>query len=257
MNLIKKDMNTENLKSSLLTAKHIVIFTGAGVSADSGIPTFRGQKNGLWGRYDASKLASAQAFEQDPALVWGWYQWRKAQVMKAAPCAAHLAIAQMQDLGPHITLITQNVDDLHERAGSKNVIHLHGSLFRSRCFDCGQPYSDLNDCALDANEAVRIDPPNCPQCNGRIRPGVVWFGEPLSKKLFDLLLAGARRCDVMIVAGTSGLVRPAIEIPKVAARAGAKLVEINPEPSLAQADFSVKEAASVAFPKILKMMQRA
>lgn len=134
-------MSIELVASGLRAAKHVVIFTGAGASAESGIPTFRDTLTGLWERFDTSKLATAEAFRADPNLCWGWYEWRRMKVVQASPNPAHCAIAQLADLVPKVTVITQNVDDLHERAGSRDVIHLHGSLHSPRCIDCYTPYS--------------------------------------------------------------------------------------------------------------------
>ena len=164
---------------ALRAATHVVVFTGAGVSAESGIPTFRDKQTGLWERFDASELATSHAFERDPALVWGWYEWRRAKVTNAQPNPAHLAIASMATLVPELTLITQNVDDLHERAGSREVLHLHGAIGRRYCEKCHEPFMLPSSIGATPSGEARIEPPRCKSCGGRVRPGVVWFGESL------------------------------------------------------------------------------
>jgi NAD-dependent deacetylase len=219
----------DTLLSTLRAAKHIVIFTGAGVSAESGIPTFRDTMTGLWHRFRAEDMATAQAFRNDPDLVWGWYEWRRMKVLKANPNPAHLAIAAMADFVPKLTVVTQNVDDLHERAGSQGVIHLHGNLHQPRCFACNHPY-DLGDSIPNEPEGGRpVAPPRCPRCkDGRIRPGVVWFGESLPEAAFRSANMAACSCDVLFSIGTSAVVYPAAEIPEMAARKGAVVILVNP-----------------------------
>lgn len=168
-----------DLPELLRSAQHIVVFTGAGVSAESGISTFRDDLTGLWSRFDAAELATPDAFRRDPDLVWGWYEWRRMNVLRASPNAGHVAIAAMEHHVPKLTLITQNVDDLHERAGSGSVIHLHGSLFAPRCFACARPARFPDEFPDEPEGGRRVAPPKCSHCGGRIRPGVVWFGETL------------------------------------------------------------------------------
>lgn len=172
-------MFDEALITSLQNAKHIAVLTGAGVSAESGIPTFRDAMTGLWEKYDPQQLASEHGFRSYPALVWGWYEWRRSAVIHSSPNPAHLAIAQLQQVIPKLTLISQNVDDLHERAGSRDVLHLHGSLHAPHCIDCLQPYDLPREASCDLHESKRIEPPICLHCGDLIRPGVVWFGESL------------------------------------------------------------------------------
>lgn len=209
-------------------AKRIVVFTGAGISAESGIPTFRDPMTGIWARHDPQSLETSSAFRKDAALVWGWYLWRRTQVAQAAPNAAHNAIAQLARTR-EVTVVTQNIDDLHERAGSVDVIHLHGSLAQPKCFACHRipPASSFE--GLIASEGLRIEPPRCPRCNGKIRPGVVWFGEDLPAAAWKRAVLAARDCDLLISIGTSGVVFPAAEIPMMALHAGAYVVHINPE----------------------------
>lgn len=220
-----------DLCTALLDARHVVVFTGAGVSAESGIPTFRDALTGLWETFDAEMLATPEAFLRDPALVWGWYEWRRKRVMRAHPNPAHLAIARLGSLVPRLTLVTQNVDDLHERAGSVDVIHLHGSFFSPRCFDCAGPYafpgagSDVSDEPVGGR---RLEPPRCARCGGRIRPGVVWFGETLPEDAHGSASRAVAECDMMFSIGTSSMVYPAAALPYTAAARGATVVQVNP-----------------------------
>jgi NAD-dependent deacetylase len=216
--------------ASLQSVEHLVVFTGAGVSAESNIPTFRDALSGLWERFDPAELATPQAFRRDPAVVWGWYEWRRMKVLQAQPNAAHRAIVELARRVPKLSLITQNVDDLHERAGSPQVIHLHGSLHTPRCFACARPYVGLADTPVEPEEGRRIEPPRCQHCNGKVRPGVVWFGESLPEAAFRQAFAAARECDCLLSIGTSGVVQPAAQIPLLALEHGAMVLHINPQP---------------------------
>lgn len=221
-------MTIRALAQQLRDAQHIVVFTGAGASAESGIPTFRDALTGLWERFDPAQLATSDAFRADPSLCWGWYEWRRLKILQAQPNGAHLAIAEMARLVPKLTVVTQNVDDLHERAGSQDVIHLHGSLHSPRCIDCGLPYMlPLTSEALPEGGS-RIEPPRCTACDGYVRPGVVWFGEMLPEDAWRAGLAAAEQCDVFLSIGTSGIVYPAAELPLRALGGGATVVHINP-----------------------------
>ena len=220
----------QTVADALRTARHVVVFTGAGVSAESGIATFRDALTGLWARFDPAELATPEAFRRDPALVWGWYEWRRAQVLQAQPNPAHFAIAELARHVPQLTLITQNVDDLHERAGSETVVHLHGSLHRPRCFDCRRPFAGLAEAPQEPAEGRRLEPPRCPHCGGRVRPGVVWFGEDLPVQALRQAFAAAEACDVLISVGTSGVVYPAAQVPRIALQAGAWVVHLNMQP---------------------------
>ncbi|PRA33652.1 SIR2 family NAD-dependent protein deacylase [Pseudomonas poae] len=209
-------------------AKHVVVFTGAGASAESGIPTFRDALTGLWEHFDPAKLATSDAYRDDPALCWGWYEWRRHKVVKAQPNEAHRAIADLAKRVPKLTVVTQNVDDLHERAGSQDVIHLHGSLHSPRCIDCGKAYTLPFTPEALPEDGSRIDPPRCTACHGYVRPGVVWFGEMLPEDAWSAGLAAAEECDVFLSIGTSGVVYPAAELPLRALGHGATVVHINP-----------------------------
>lgn len=209
-------------------AHHVAVFTGAGASAESGIPTFRDALTGLWERFDPAQLATSKAFRAYPALCWGWYEWRRNKVIQALPNRAHLAIAELARYVPKLTVVTQNVGDLHERAGSQDVIHLHGSLHSPRCIDCGL------ECALPlmsdalSEDGIRVEPPRCGAFGGYDRPGVVWFGEMLPEDAWSAGLAAAEDCDVFLSIGTSGIVYPAAELPLRALGHGPTVIHINP-----------------------------
>jgi len=223
---------------SLRKAQRVVVLTGAGVSAESGIPTFRDKQSGLWENFDAVELATPAAFERDPALVWGWYEWRRMLVLRAEPNAAHRAIASMAEHAPQFTLITQNVDDLHERAGSRRLLHLHGELACPYCEACHQPYvlpAGISDLPASGS---RIEPPRCASCGARVRPGVVWFGESLPELEWLTAVEATRHCDVFLSVGTSSVVQPAAGLIHLAARAGAVTVQVNPNPTDADASFT-------------------
>lgn len=221
-------MNINTTAQLLREAKHVVVFSGAGASAESGIPTFRDALSGLWEHFDPAQLATPEAFRKDPSLCWGWYEWRRNKVIQAQPNSAHRAIAELAKHVPKLTVVTQNVDDLHERAGNQDVIHLHGRLNAPRCIDCGLAYPlPLTSEALPEGGS-RIEPPRCTVCSGYVRPGVVWFGEMLPEDAWNASLAAADDCDVFISIGTSGVVYPAAEIPLRALGHGATVVHINP-----------------------------
>lgn len=214
--------------AALREARHVAIFTGAGVSAESGIPTFRDALTGLWENFDAEVLATPAAFRRGPALVWGWYEWRRQTVMRALPNAAHRAIANLASLVPRLSVITQNVDDLHERAGSTGVIHLHGSFFQPRCFACARPHVLTPGEPDEPDGGRRLEPPRCGHCGDLIRPGVVWFGEALPQEAFAQAEQAVRHCDLMFSIGTSSVVYPAAALPFEAAARGAKVIQVNP-----------------------------
>ena len=217
------------LLKGLRGARQVAILTGAGISAESGIPTFRDKLTGLWERYDPSELATPSAFERDSALVWGWYEWRRMMVLRAQPNAAHRAIATLSELVPQLTLVTQNVDDLHERAGSRGVLHLHGELARAYCETCRNVYR-LPDGVPELPAAgKRIQPPQCASCGGRVRPGVVWFGEGLPELAWHAAVTVSCGCDAFIVVGTSAVVQPAASLVHKAAAAGALTIQVNPD----------------------------
>ena len=244
----------QTLSVALQNAKHVVVFTGAGVSAESGIATFRDALTGLWERFDAADLATPEAFRKDEELVWGWYEWRRMRVLKAQPNPAHFAIAALAQHVPKLTVITQNVDDLHERAGSLGVLHLHGSLHCPRCAVCGQAHILPPGIPDEPDGGCRLCPPRCHHCAGSVRPGVVWFDEDLPVKELSRAFAAARECDVLFAIGTSGLVQPAAGIPLLAKRAGAKVVQVNPKGTQLDSvcTWSLRGAAGVIMPNLLQ-----
>jgi NAD-dependent deacetylase len=211
----------------LLDANKIVCFTGAGISVESGIPTYRDRLTGLWARHNPEHLETAKAFRENPPLVWGWYLWRRRQVAQAEPNAAHLALRQIASLGRRVSIITQNIDDLHERAGSVEVLHLHGSLAKPKCFACHRPAELSQDQTSVAEEGALIDPPRCKRCNGKLRPGVLWFGEDLPSGVWKSAIALVKSCDVLISVGTSGVVTPAADIPELALSSRAVVIHVN------------------------------
>jgi NAD-dependent protein deacetylase/lipoamidase len=214
----------DHVAGCLRAARAVAAMTGAGISAESGVPTFRGT-DGLWRRYSAADLATPEAFARDPGLVWAWYRWRQALIGKAQPNAGHIALARLQARMPDFTLITQNVDGLHRRAGSAQVVELHGNIWRARCArGCGV----VTDESLGAPAEDRPPLPVC-ACGALLRPDVVWFGEMLDANRVELAVRAARACDVFLAVGTSGLVYPAAGLPLAASDAGALVVEINVE----------------------------
>lgn len=209
----------------------IAVLTGAGASKESGVPTFRDAMDGLWAKYNPEQLATPQAFQENPKLVWDWYEFRREMVRQANPNPGHLALAELERRYPTMRVITQNVDDLHERAGSKNVIHLHGNIAQSKCFfDCqGSPtLVDVSALVWDKTSG----PPPCPNCGRWVRPDVVWFYEQLPTDQLDAAMAFGTVCDLMLVIGTSGLVTPAASLPGYAKQGGAKIIEVNPDHSM-------------------------
>ncbi len=214
------------LVNILRNAQHIAVLTGAGVSAESGVPTFRDAQTGLWARYRPEELATPQAFRRDPRLVWEWYAWRRELVATATPNPGHYALAEMERDCPVFTLITQNVDGLHQRAGSGQrfpVIELHGNIQRTKCFE-------QNHLIKTWEDSSRV-PPLCPRCGSLLRPDVVWFGESLPADALQAAWQAAATCDLFLSIGTSSLVEPAASLPYIALRAGIDVVEINPQPT--------------------------
>jgi NAD-dependent deacetylase len=204
----------------LAEARSLVVLTGAGVSQESGVPTFRGT-GGLWENHKQEELATLNAFESDPDLVWRWYDYRRQIIAEAQPNRAHHAIARLEQGFRSFTLVTQNVDGLHGRAGSRRPLELHGNIWRARCM--------AEHIVVDLPETpLRVIPPTCRKCGALLRPDVVWFGEPLAPEAFDESYRASSSCDAMIVVGTSAMVRPAASLPLVAKHNGAYVVEVNP-----------------------------
>lgn len=217
----------EQAADLLQKAKKVVFFTGAGISADSGIPTYREKLSGVWAGLDPRDLETARAFRENPSLVWGWYLWRRLRVAQAEPNAAHLAIPRMAHSLRQISVITQNIDDFHERAGSSNVLHLHGSLAMPKCFACHRPAVVSPDQSAVPEDGALIEPPRCQRCNGRMRPAVVWYGEDLPPSSWKAAILLVKNCDLMVSVGTSGIVMPAAGLPDLALASGASVIHVN------------------------------
>lgn len=218
----------DEVVDAVRAARRVLVLSGAGMSAESGVPTFRDAQTGLWEEFDPSQLATAEAFRLDPPFVWAWYAWRMRLVRDVEPNPGHRALAELAGLR-EVTISTQNVDDLHERAGSAVAAHLHGSIFALRCSDCETPWE--GEVELPAEPTERIDPPTCPECEGDVRPGVVWFGEVLPEAdvaATEAAIEALEPGDVVLVVGTSGVVYPAAGYPAMARAEGATVVEVNP-----------------------------
>lgn len=234
----------EQARRWIREASSIAVLTGAGISAESGIPTFRGA-GGLWNNFRPEQLATPEAFERDPRLVWEWYEWRRGLVARAKPNAGHLALVRLEQLKSRFTLITQNVDSLHERAGSRNVVKLHGDLQVDRCTRC------LNETRWSGG--ARELPPLCPACGGLLRPGVVWFGEVLPPDAWDRAEEAARGVEIFLVVGTSAVVYPAAGLVPLAKSSGARVIECNMEetPLSAEVDRSIRGKAGEILPQLI------
>jgi len=224
----------------------VAVLTGAGVSQESGLRTFRDTQTGLWAQHKPEDLASPQAFERDPKLVWDWYTWRREAVKAVRPNPGHYALVEMARRIPQFTLITQNVDGLHRMAGSPQVIELHGNIQRVRCSECGKFVEDWDDDGLDV--------PHCAACGGLLRPHVVWFGESLPRAELESAVEAARTCDVFFSIGTSGVVQPAATLAYAAHNRGAVVVEINAEPTplTPKADYFLQGKSGKILPGLVK-----
>jgi NAD-dependent deacetylase len=237
-------VSLEAVRSLLAAARSIVVLTGAGISAESGVPTFRAA-GGLWRQFRAEDLATPEAFANDPRLVWEWYEWRRQKIAPAAPNLGHFALVTLEKRAPELTLITQNVDGLHPAAGTRNLLEIHGNLWRTRCLSCGE--------VRENREAplARI-PPRC-ACEGLLRPDVVWFGETLPEDLLVRAIRAVDACDLMLVVGTSGLVQPAASMADSALARGAPVVEINldPTPLSDRATHTLHGKAGELLPKLI------
>ncbi len=212
-----------DLITLLSRTSNLVALTGAGVSQESGLRTFRDAQTGIWAKHKPEDLASPQAFQRDPKLVWDWYAWRREAIKGVRPNAGHYALVELEKKIPHFTLITQNVDGLHHFAGTHNLLELHGNIQRVRCSEC-QTFAEMWN---DDSESV----PRCKECNGLLRPDVVWFGESLPRAQLEAAVVASRSCEVFLSIGTSGVVQPAASLAYSARNNGAVLVEINAEPT--------------------------
>lgn len=232
----------------LREARRVVVFTGSGMSQESGVPTFRDAQSGLWARFDPAELATPDAFCRNPARVFAWYLWRWRATRMAQPHAGYRALVEMEDRFERLTVVTQNVDGLHWRAGSDRVIELHGSLETFRCFDGGHPYEAMRLQELSLRGGEEIEPPRCERCGSPIRPGVVWFGEPLPWDRLEAARAEVDTCDALLAVGTSALVYPAADLAWAAVNRGIPVIEINPQatPLSTQAALAWPSVASTA-----------
>ncbi len=270
-------MIPDSLRQHLRTCQNIVVFTGAGMSAESGIPTFRDRFEGLWAKYDPQDVATPQAFRANPQLVWDWHVHLADTIRRAAPNTGHTAVARLADLVPRLTVVTQNIDNLHQAAGSRNVLELHGNLFRMKAFvdideifagdrspiicpvcdgyaldeEC-DPYAGREDLA-----AIELRPgpvPRCPGCRALLRPDIVWFGEPLAADVLYAAWAATDACDLLICIGSSLEVQPAASLPWRAKSSGAMVIEINPAPTdLSKSiDLALRGSAAAILPRLVE-----
>jgi NAD-dependent deacetylase len=233
-----------------LSPYKVVALTGAGVSAASGVPTFRG-KEGLWKKYSPQELANPDSFVAQPQLVWEWYLWRRKLISEVKPNSAHHALVDLEKINSNFTLITQNVDNLHQEAGSTGVIELHGNIMKNKCFNCSQPST------VDIH--IEQGLPHCTDCGGLIRPDVVWFGESLPLQAFQDAQIAATECDLFLSIGTSGVVEPAASLPFIAKSHNTYVIEINKErtPLTDQADLFLQNTVDIVLPEILKKIDQA
>jgi len=239
----------DQVAERLASTKFLLIITGAGISAESGIPTFRGNE-GLWKNYRAEQLATPQAFARDPETVWKWYDWRRGIIGKAEPNAGHLAIKELEDLFDNFLLITQNVDGLHGRTGIRNMVEIHGNLWRVRCTREGTT-SMLMDVPL------KSVPPKC-ECGALLRPDVVWFGESIPTLALENAFRVIEQCDTLIVVGTSGVVYPVASFPQTVKQNGGFVIEVNVEPTpiSAVANASLYGNSGDILPMIVQWLRR-
>ena len=242
---------SEELQNVLRSAARVTAFTGAGISAESGVPTFRGD-SGIWKKFKPEELARFDSFIRNPDLVWEWYRQRKIVMTEISPNAGHQALAAMEKIYPRFSVITQNIDNLHKRAGSSRIFELHGNIERNYCIGCGKTFS--NDELWGSEQA-----PRCNSCKGLIRPDVVWFGEMLPADEWSESVSAAEHCDLFFSIGTSAVVYPAASLPSIAKRSGAYVVEINIEPTdfSPNADEVITAKAAEALPFILNIAQES
>lgn len=247
---MRKIPEISQLIDILCQTKQIVVLTGAGISAESGIPTFRGEE-GLWKQYRAEDLATPIAFIKDPKLVWEWYDWRRGIIASKKPNAGHKILRRWEKIFPNFILITQNIDGLHQKAGSKNILELHGNIWKVRCTE---------ERTITENHDIPLEeiPPHCSDCGALLRPHVVWFGESLSSSVLYKAFQVSSSCEIIFSIGTSAVVQPAASLPLAAAEANAKIVEINPDPTplTSYADFSFRGKAGEILPLINKELNK-
>ncbi len=240
----------EEIISEIKKSKNVVALTGSGVSAESGIPTFRG-KNGLWKNFRAEELATPHAFSQNPKLVWEWYDWRRGIIAPVKPNPAHKVLALWEKEFPEFYLITQNIDGLHQKAGSKRIIELHGNIWQVKCTQEGTV-------SFNFEVPLKEIPPICPNCQSLLRPNVVWFGESLDQSKLNQAIRLSTECDIMFVIGTSAVVQPAASLPYFALREGAVVIEINiePTPLTSQVNYFLQGKAGEILPELNGKIKR-
>jgi len=239
------ERNLAELRASIGTGTRIAALTGAGVSAASGVPTFRGGPDSLWENTRPEELATPEAFRADPEKVWRWYDWRRGLIAGCEPNPGHRALADLEKLVAGVTVITQNVDGLHAAAGSTDIVEFHGSIWKVRCTGCGRERED--------RRAPLPIPPRCEGCGALLRPGVVWFGEGIDPRDMERAVAASTNCDLFLVVGTSGVVHPAAGLASMAGQAGAKVVEFNLESGGAApwVDVFIPGGAEETLPRLL------
>ncbi len=230
----------------------MTVFSGAGISAESGVPTFRDVETGLWAKVDPYEISSSEGWRAHPERVWAWYLWRHHMMRAVVPNNGHRAVAAWEDYAD-VHVVTQNVDNLHERAGSNQVHHLHGSLFEFRCDQCQSAYSGEVPAMPEPVESV--EPPHC-ECGGLIRPNVVWFGEALPDDAWQQSVGAVVNADLVVAVGTSSVVYPAAELPELAMANGTPVVEVNPQatPLSSSVTVSLRESAATALPGLLQRL---
>lgn len=239
----------EQLIQSILEAKNVTLLTGAGISVESGIPTFRDSRTGLWNQYKPQDLATPKAFLENPALVWQWYEWRKKLIDSSSPNPGHCSIVELEKHFTNFWLITQNIDGLHQAAGSQDVIELHGNIHRARC---------IKENKLVDHWDFENEIPICPDCKAPVRPDVVWFGESLNPASIQKAVYASQNCDLFFSVGTSGIVEPAASLPFEALRHGAKVIEINPQPTplTIYATYYFSHSAATFLPALIQKVWR-
>jgi len=240
-----------DLLDTIANSKNVAALTGAGVSAESGVPTFRG-KEGLWRDFRAEELATPEAFERDPKLVWEWYDWRRTLIAPLKPNPGHMSLVEFEKRFEQFRLVTQNVDGLHRLAGSSDPVEMHGNIWFTRCLDEG---------TVRENRETPLAhlPPLCPECGGMVRPHIVWFGESLQPSILERAYKAAEEAEVFFIIGTSAIVQPSASLAGIAKDAGAIVVEINLEstPVTGIVDISLKGPSGIILPKLLKMIESA
>ena len=233
-------------KAIIDNASSITVLTGAGISAESGIPTFRGE-DGLWRKFRSEELATQEAFQRDPKLVWEWYDWRRGLVKEAMPNPGHYALVNLENEKTNFTLVTQNIDGLHQLTGNRNIIEMHGNLWQIRCTSCG---------VVEENHDVPLKEihPKCKNCDALGRPNVVWFGEMIPMSIIDNILIAIDKCQVMLIVGTSGLVEPAASMGLIAKHTGKTVIEVNLEttPNSSLYDISILGKSGEILPILCK-----